>query len=555
MEGISAKFLLLEGAKSDALQNAFSLVSQAETNGIEKFTPAVTKQLARDITCRNYAPVIHELCHLIVVADGCGTGPDRYEAFFWGSGPARTENFVRHIRLATCDGRNWRSDYLILLEDGVEAQFPDGRFYTSFARMPALSAMMEFLLTALEYDGVDRVIERMLEGDLTARSVSDTANELSCQLYGYLSEHLPSAQNQRKFRRLTSFLEGQLGETFDSKDIGDDAVLDFWIAESANQESDSLDFRTFRSVFHAFIRLIQSLEQARTRFSLSKAVPIGSDRDAGEVDPASLAEAFDTIHEQADSLKRLDESPLNQVKFLNRREMKNLELLSGCGTTALQVPLSILRAEVFGDAQSRISQALRSKVANAKLSALFRNAAREDYDARRLRFEELGHHLERVLLASLFVLLRSRRPEAISLLLRLRPDVDLTGLAERLTGFEPDDDSVIRLGGGSVADHFMALLEDPDEAGEALATLMAEARAAYRSLSRTGFTDTDQGNDEHGDVFAAAGEILTGLRDALSKFDRRLKSLDVADEGWPERYRRDMQIFADQFEKLYGGRR
>jgi hypothetical protein len=555
MQEVSAKFLMLEEAKSAELQAVFQLITETEAQGVPKFAPGTTRQLARDITCRNYAPLIHELCHLIVVAEACGPGPNRYEDLFWGTGPARPKNFADFIRRATQERPGGRENGLSLSDKGVAIRYADGLFHLNFSRMPLLSAMMEFLLTALEYEIVDTVLERMLEDGRTMVTISDAAKELSRLMYGYLGDHLPSAQNQRKFRQLVDFMASRLGETFDSMDVDDAAILEFWTEEEAGNDSDGLDFRTFRSVFWAFVRFIQSIEQARSKLGLGAPIPIGGDREAGEIDPAALVEAFEAVHEESDPMRSLDGPPLDQVKFMTKREMKNAELLSSCGRTALQIPVSVMRAEVFGDAQSRISQALRVNTAERELSSLFRNSAGEDYDARRDRYESLSDQLEKTLLASLFVLIRNRCPEAISLIVQLRPDLDLSELAEHFSSIGETDDNVVSMYGDSVSDRFMDLLKDTETSGPELAGLMAESRAAYRRMSRAGFTDRGKEDEDRSEVFGAGVGILLALKDTLDKFIRRLGTLSPEQGNWSEQYRQDRRVFAEQFEKMYGDRR
>ena len=337
--------LVLDAGQSSELAAAFSLVDDTDIDGEPRFSPKVCHELKKVIVCRTYTTPVLELCHLVRIADACSNGAG-YEMFFWGGGAARASAFRAQATMAgdlpLCE----------VDENGVNAFYPDGRLSVSFGRMPFLSAFMEFLITALGYETVDGALRPITEADVTAEIVSAQANGLSKSIYNYLKEHLPAVQAQRKFRRLISFMEDEKGADFQLGDVDDECIMAFWERVSGEVGDGGADFKTFAAAFKAFVRLGQVLEHALDLHGLERAQPIGSDRDAGEIDPERLSELLDDVSEELNPLLALCDGPAAAIKFLNKREFEALETLFESGRTGLGMPLSLMRAKPSAKARS-----------------------------------------------------------------------------------------------------------------------------------------------------------------------------------------------------------
>ena len=542
--------LTLHDATSAALKSVFRTVAETAAEGESKYSPRTCRDLAKAIVCRTYAPAILELCHLINIADACGAGRDRYERFFWASGPAHPRNFRAYVDAAIGAG-GWRRAGFERVANGVRIGYVDGDFTVAFSRMPFLSALAEFLLTSLGYEPVDTVFAAMIAEGPSRGAISERANELSRMVYDYLRDHLPSAQYQRKFHQLVAFVSGRLGEHFDPADIDDETVLRFWQEMSLLPES--VDFRTYRSVFRSFVRLVQSLERAREIVAVEDPAILGTDRDAGEFDPATIRAAIDGIEAPQDSLLALEEVALDRVKLLNKKEFEDLSAVSECGRTLTRLLRSFLRSDVFGRAQRRITQALRGKLDASSITGRIRDSATEDYEDRISRYGSMLDQLDRVLLASLYCLVRLRSPEAISLMLRLRPDLDLSGVAVTLRVGSEANENVETLSAPSVADHFIRLLEDPKHAGPDLASLIGAAHKSYRGLSRQGFRDEDVDDPDVAAAIEAGADHLFTVREELQRLVRRFEHPSCPNGGWRAAFAADRDIFIEQFLAIYGG--
>lgn len=548
MIGASAEQIVLEVGKSSELISAFQMVEEAEIDGEPKFSPQVCRDLAKAIACRTYAKAVLELCHMVRLADAVSGGAG-YEMFFWGGGPARPSGFRGQVQ----EGLALTED-VRMAENGAELVYPDGAFTITFGRMPFLSAFIEFLISTVGYADVDGVVRPLLGPDVTQKDISQRANELSRIVYEFLKDHLPTAQNQRKFRRVIEFMEGRFGEEFGPDAVDDAIVFDFWQSESLTGTTDGVDFKTFVTAFKTLIRFRQSLECAADYKALENPQVIGFDREAGEIDPDSVYGAVDTVDGYRSPLLELDEPPAAAIKFLNRRESGALALLFECGDAAYALPLSIMRSEVFGKGQGQITQALRRKVNRDEMTSLIEDCAPETYVERKDDLSAIAAHVDRTLLASLHALARNRNPETISLVMALRPKADFTVLREAfLEGDEEPDDNVVYLRASTVSERFLAVIEDSEKVGGDVAGLMAEARKAFRGLSRQGFAEDTLEDPEIVEGFAKGARTLIDVGAQVSSFIDLLGRMSLPHGDWDQQFVADKSEFSKQFGILYGG--
>ncbi|MBT5458454.1 MAG: hypothetical protein HOK82_17760, partial [Rhodospirillaceae bacterium] len=394
-----------------------------------KFSPKLHRQLVRAIVCRNYASPLHELCHLFVIAERT-FGAQGIERLFWESGDATAPSFRQYF----LGGTDCGAADISLIDNGVKALYPDGEFSIAYSRMPFLSALMEFLLSSLGYGEIDHVLRATPATRMEKSDVNGMANVLARRLYAYLATHLPAAQSQRKFRAVLSFLRQSAGDTPRADHIDDEAVLAFWICTSANERVEG-DFRSFRSVFRLMVGVREALDAESQQRALAYAKPIGADIANGEIDPgdidaAFVEAAFEAGHERRAPLDTLAASPAKRVKFLKQTDISAIAPIVETGEAAHALPLSLLRAQVMGDVQARMTQALRRGEDPHDLARLGDgDAPNHTYATYAVRLDQIRDGLEQVLLATLHRLLSARNAEAVTLMLALRPDMDLTPLA------------------------------------------------------------------------------------------------------------------------------
>lgn len=546
MDGVSSVERLGHAEISAELGAIFETISQATANDAPKFAPAVCRRLAREIVCRTYAGAIFELCHLARIGDAA-FGRAGYEALFWGGGPARADGFRRRVTAAA--GRQGDCGGLIVSAAEARMVYGDGEFAVSWSRMPLLSALMEFLVSALGYETLDRALRCTPDTPPDRASISRAANGIARELYAFLKAHLPSAHAQRKFHLVMNFLRRRHGgRGIGPQDLDDATVLDFWLFAAPGTDGEA-DFRKFETVFRAFVDLRSALAAGRDRARLQAPLPLGPDRAAGEVDPADVDAAIAHVESRRAPLDVLRAAPANAIKFLNKREVAAIALLMEAGDGALAMPLSVLRVLVFGAVQARITQSLRRGDAGPPPAMASNHGA--GYSGRRQRIRDTGDHLERVLLATFHVLASARHGEAITVLLGLRPEIDLTPLAPLVRGTRGTADNVVDFPSPAAGVQFLSdTAADPENCPD-LAAFASEAKAAFRRIARHGFHGADNGGGAV-DGFADAVEALFAIRGQVERFLGRLSPAALAHGCWERQHAADRAVFDDRFRALYG---
>ncbi len=541
MDIVSPENRFLEESKSAELTACLQTIQETTVDDIAKFSDKTCRELARLIVCRSYPSTVLELCHLVVAAVHCGTPDRRYEPLFFSSGTARTSSFQSFFLQIKNP-----SPAFTFAQKTVEINYWDQVFTINYSRMPVLSALLEFLMTTIGYGQLDDHMAPALQAMPAHKQVSEMANALSKSLYGYLADHLPPVQEQRKSQSFLRFLSANATAGLSAIALNDNSVLDYWLAHSsADTNNQTLDVKTYRSVFRMACQLIRILQYADEQYRLTSALPIGTDFDGGEIDPSDLEQALAEIDPGNDPLDDLEEVTGAGLKIVTKREMTLLrEVLHG-DAVGRELTRSILRNATFGEAQAGLVQALRQS--KSSLSAeLISDLPDDDYRARISQYAALAGHLDQMLLAILYVLTDAGHAFALSIALALKPDLDLSPLAAGVD--EPDwqDDTVVSFTAATAARQFFAAMKNPD--GD-LRPLFEQAEKTYKAISRQGFAKKPVAQRPAIEQFVHGGAALMALRKELSALlHRHLTPID-----WDQQMQTDRPLFRAQFMILYGG--
>lgn len=519
--------LSLEEGKSAALRAVLACIAESSAaDGGPRYSSKVCRELARAVVCRNYARPLLELVHLMVAAS---VGGRRFEDFFWGVDRATAGDF--RSRFASLAGGY---DHVSVMPGCIVHRQGESAFQISFGRMPFLAAMLEFMIMALGYGDIDDLTQPLRHQTPSPGDISTVTKALQRRLYVYLKDHLPPAQRQRRERHFLTYVGDHAGNRTGADAITDAIVLSYW-QKYANE--DAIEARTYRGVFETSRRLIVVLDAASERFAGTHAAPIGTEYEAGEVDPTDVDAVITHLEDGESPLERVLATCGDVVKFINVNEaemLRDLPLGDGSGR---RIPISVLRNAVWGAVQVRISAALRQ--GRGELESLLPDSGQGLYRAKLSAYADLLDSLERLALAALWPLHQAGDNAAIELALTLAPDLDWAGLAA--TG---DDGNVISLDTHVASRRFFATA--PDVRGDELPALLADARQAWRGVNRAGFKDLNAAAAISA-MAEAAPEVLR-LIAAIRRFiDSDLRGID-----WPSVESKDDATFELMLRRLYG---
>jgi hypothetical protein len=295
--------------------------------------------------------------------------------------------------------------------------------------------------------------------------------------------------------------------------LDDDTVFAFWRSHCAAEQKSGNDFRMFESVLSSFVNFIRAVELAERGRSLAHAVPVGQDFDAGEFDVSAERTMADLVSEPwVSPLEVLAEPPADQVKFLTNREANELTMLMKCGPESMYLPLSVLRADVFGRRQRRLVQAMRLSAGPDEIASLADCGDAESYGTRMDVLNGLGEQVETMTKAVAYI--------------------------------------VLSAGEENVLDHVASIVEavPPDE----VQARLAEGRKIYQRMSRKGFSSDVIDDPDAIEAFRVGGEALIALERCIRNYLDELRHLDDGDEDVATRFETDRAIFREMFETIYG---
>jgi len=529
MEIAKATGYILEAGKSPELTALLATVADATAlDGEPRYAPKICRDLARAIVCRKYSTAVLQLCHLVNAVDASGSadsGDDRWERFFFGMDKIRG-SVIRAWLIKAATDHGWRRPGFNTAPDGVHISYTDGEFVLGYGRMPFLTALLEAIISMVGYEPVAQAF-----ADMTARAsdqdnIKDTANTLNRLIYNWLRDNLSTTQTAQKFDAILSWLKA--GGTDGSALIDDEKIMTFWQQQNTGHAEVESDFRTFRSAVGGFVDFLRAIETGTSQSMVSYARPLGTDRDAGEIDPL-VHEDDNPAGAWQTPLTLLDTPPADAIKFLNKKEREDLDFLMDCGPLALDLPLSVLRGEVFGAVQARITQALRRKAKSSDIIKLLACKDAETYSERTERFYDHENHLLRVQKAVLHVLTSAGSE-----------DDDLADITDTQDpADEVDMSNVVPLFGATSL---------PDETRQ-------ESQSAFKSLNRKGFSDNDLEDPDIREGYSVAAGALVQTRDHLADFLVVLARLQSADQDMDDMYIADLQVFRNAFSDLYGAKK
>ncbi|GAB6051206.1 hypothetical protein JCM17960_00260 [Magnetospira thiophila] len=519
MEQVTAQSLVMEAGKSAELRALFLALADMRTvKGDPWHLPKARRWVEQLIACRAYAPALHQLCHLLPVAEALG-GRDGYLGFFWRESTARSAGCRALLAdLPRAAGR--------LTEGTLTIALADRSYDLSVGTLPRLVCLMHFLQSLLGYATLRDVLTPLRSSGLRSAEVSRVANDMAKRTYDALAAHLPTVQAQRRTQAVLVFMTERAGPGFGRDAVDDAAILDLW---DGLIDLDGDLGRSFEAAYHAALDLRRLLAQGHDLRVFEHQASIGGDREAGEVEPdnAALLAACETLQERTSPLDQLAEPPADTVKALNKRETARLADLVEAGEEAGALALSLLRLAVFRPAQLRISQGLRRKLTAAQMKELIETAAETDYPAETDEFTALASHLLTVRLASAAVLAQAGHEATFTLASHLLTHDERQDM-QQIISQQPD---------------LMRALED--------CGFLKRAAAGLKKINRQGFRPTDLEDaatiEGHGQAIAP----LQTVTEQLTAFEAALARLD-AEHPWATRFAEDLPRFTDRFHRLYG---
>lgn len=505
-----------------------------ETPGLtdKKFRVEDVNKVAQYLVCRNYGKACLELSYLCWAvinypSDKISHGP--LLEFFW-----LNENISpKRFRQAFARPHQAIDSSIGISEDHLQLRLKDNKFAISPTRVGVLSVLLELIITNAPQQLA--LLQDTLAQAQDVSAIKAVSSELQKQIYQYLSVHLIQAQQQRRFRYITLWLDKH---NHRQPYLNDRVVLEFW--QQASVDHTSPGFKLYASALTDMIGVAQALQQAKHAQSLEHSSSIGFDLDAGEYSPDTIDQIlFEQVSDQPD-VSWLCQSP----KFLTKAQWALLEPLYLHQGQIPLLSLSFVRLAVFGQWQSSLVQAKRksSDLLRQKLNELPSQTYTEFYG-------QLVQH-KKVML------------EVVAAIIHIfysHQDLRYLGLAiAQLPSAAADEIKRLmrqsltrqtRLQGGSKNEVVFAQSKKIIEQSILFQQLMQSAVQAFKANNKTGFKLMPAVNEL--DEYQEGHDALCDCLKIIATLTKQLKKTWSNTTTSAEIYSVELDIFKHQFAEIY----
>jgi hypothetical protein len=394
--------------------------SLRDTPGLsdKKFRLADVNKIAQYLVCRNYGKACLELSYLAWAVVNYPTKSITNAPlldFFWIN-----ENHTPALfRQAFTQPHQIENTSIALNKPGLALTLSSQSFIISPTRVGLLAVLLEMIVT-LAPEQLS-IIEQRLKGvhnEQAVKVIKAISSDLQKQLYQFLGEHLIPAQEQRRFRYVSQWLDQRNtnGNATNIQVLNDETVLSFW--QYAVFDYTSPGYKLYASAFYGVIDTHKAIQQAKDTLALDNASTIGYNREAGEYSPDVIQKILFSDSSCHQNYSWLCQTP----KYLTKAQWAFIEPLTQYHPYSKTLALSFARLAVFGQWQAALVQAKRKSSISVlqKLTDLPQQTYRQ-YQQRLVMLEQV---ISQVVMAISYIFYSHQDSRYLGFSLTLMPQTD-----------------------------------------------------------------------------------------------------------------------------------
>lgn len=533
---------------SDELQGIFySLREMPSLHNSEqtKFKKHEIDSLSQNIVCRNYGKLCLELSYLCFAIINY-QAPEKNEntrrfspllSYFWQNEFLSQAHIRNHFQ-----NKFSSNEYEILITDNLlRVNLKSTQFDISISRVGLLAALLEFIVY------VDPNLINEFELSLVSADtlkIKEITSDLQKKIYQFLTQHLSSAQEQRRFRFMASFLDNQTTSEskLDSTSwLTDEYILNFWF--NASEEGNNLGFKLFSSCFYELVSFHHALSVSYSKINARSSLSIGENIEAGEVSADLLEQTLVQLQQDKLEIDWLNEKP----KFLTKNQTLALKPIIECLPFSQKLVLTVARVHVFGSWQAAIVQATRKKD-NQLITQKINQPPETNYQLFNALISEIYQQIIDTLWALLHINHQHKQAQMFTLFNQLVTDKKLLKELQALLAQQVN---------GTKIKNINALFNEMVQWQLKLPELnktLKHANRVFNANNKAGFNTLPQLQEL--DVYHEGQDLLLKLKQELNCFIGQLDTL-LSEQSQQanlkdENFRSDTFIFFNKLNSLYG---
>ena len=553
-----------------------------------RYSPAGVDGLRRLVVGWNVNPRLLDLAFLVAaIQHGYRRGA---LDFFFSARSFATQNAFRQAVADACDfvtGGAYAID-----ERGLVSRHDAGAERVLWWNQNVLILPPLFeLLCIIDPDSMMRECKALGTNVIGANVIRKVTDGWQKRMYHWLREMAgPSVENsdpmapftQQRMRHFSFMVKWLRANARDhdspiSELLNDEQVLGFWRAhwpggsvgeaKGATQEghwrddsefpADSERYRSFAFVAELAMHLWCATDIGLKRMSTHLSIMIRAGEDGGTISEDAFDLSGSDMDADTESLVRAFESPpLTTIKFLKETEKKVIEPIVSVGAAAHRLPLTLLRARIFGHHQRRLGRAFGSSERLAELLVC------QDLGSYCGRVEEIRSLLERLSKlrdCCLHVLVHLSSHHAVSRIREALPDltcwadIEATIAGAKSSRDANDDEDVL----AAFAKGFFRSLSSTRLCAPDLNAYLTQLTTVFGRVNTQGFKNlpavgAQLDGVDIADAYAHGDNCLTRLVVVIEGFLRSLDSR-YGDAALQEKFISDRNMFREGFTRIYAG--
>jgi hypothetical protein len=520
------------GVSDQLIQDLQTLEETTDLDGRPLYSQDAIYEMRCAILCRNYTKTLWEYSHYIAAIGYCHRAG--VIDFFWGSNIVTSQRFKTWLAaIPASDLFNTQDQAAITLNLGKR------QFCLSPKRINIMAAWTSFIVLA-----DPNILPKFSQfnGGFNAQSIDDFSKYIKAKLDRFLEPHLQALHQQRQGRSLLRWLQENdvNSESSDYQSlIKDDSILNFW---KHNAVTDDGDFKRFATVAECAYRLHHAINLGESQRSIESARSYMQDQ-VGEdaawlLDEVSQIDDQDWIFETLSNesrhhaVKSLDELPLGGIKFLTNKDADFCGRFESAGDAVLQLPLTFVRAQIFGSQQSKMTEDLR-KTKGSNLHALASLSVFTGFKDWQQSLSDQVEKLTQTRSAIAYILLKFGHPVAFARLL------DTLTESQKETLQQVAKDDTVTMIGNYLLDQIGMIAPEP----------LKELEKAFAKVNRTGFKCLPEKSEA--EFYVLGDEHLNMIENLLRNYtDQLSKNIDALG-GLDNLETSEISIFSTMFTQLY----
>ncbi len=524
-----------------------------DTPGIseKKFRREDVNKVAQYLVCRNYGKACLELSYLAWAVVNYPTNTLANAPlieFFWLNESISPKRF----RQAFSEPFQDNDIQISLNKDGLQLQLSTSSFTISPTRVGVLAVLLE-VLTTLAPQQLSS-IEQQLKGSLNNKPIKALSSEFQKQIYQYLAEHLIPAQQQRRYRYVTQWLDQKHKQQLLAPNelLSDEIILEFWQFSCVDESSPG--YKLYASAFHDLLDVEQALKQAKNAIALGNSFSLGEDVDAGEYSPELIQNLLFNDVTEIQDYSWLCQSP----KFLTKSQWNFVEPIMNHRAYAKPLLLSFMRLAIFGQWQASLVQAKRksSQITEKKLN----QPLTQSYQIFQGELVGIKAPIQNVILAIIHIfyaqqdsrylgmalscLAKEQQVKLKSLIAEQLQDKSLVDNDEALPEYTSPEEM-------AAANKKLFILSKPILLqSQVLQQLINAANKSFKNNNKDGFQSLPEIDllDDFQSGYDGLASCLQLVNTLISQFTKKWPNTTICEEIFCS----DVSIFKGIFEKIYG---